>query len=97
MEKRKSQKELILEHLQSGQSLTELEGLIEYGVGHLSGRIRELKLDGYDIVTDRVEVAKKNGGYANIARYSLRPKEQKVEQTQYKSKIFADILKKIGK
>lgn len=67
----KSQKTLVLEHLLSGQSITELEAIVQYGIGHLAGRIKELKDDGNPIIADTIEVVKAFGGTARVSRYYL--------------------------
>jgi hypothetical protein len=54
----KSQNEEILNHLQSGRSLSALEALERFGCFRLGGRIYELKQHGHKIVTGMVT---KNG------------------------------------
>lgn len=61
-----TQQDAILNHLQSGQSLTPLDALKLYGCFRLSGRILELRQQGYDIRTD----TERNGRKA-YARYWL--------------------------
>lgn len=56
--KTKAQTEEILNHLQSGRSITPLEALEKYGCFRLGGRIYDLKQQGYEIVTNMVT---KNG------------------------------------
>lgn len=69
--KNKTQKTLILEHLMRGETITELEAIIKYGVGHLAGRIKELKADGNPIISETIEVVKPFGGTARISKYFL--------------------------
>ena len=92
MEKKKSQKEIILEWMQMGNSITELDAILEFGCGHLAGRIKELKDAGHDIRADRIEVVKKSGGYANIARYSLNQPKQ--EKKRFKSDFLNEYFKR---
>jgi len=61
-----SQKEMILDHLIDGKSITPLESLELFGVMRLSGRILELRKEGYNI---RTEYEEANG--KKYARYFL--------------------------
>lgn len=53
---RKTQKELVLERLKEGRSITPLEALSEYGCFRLAAVICELRKDGYGIETEMVTV-----------------------------------------
>lgn len=47
------QKDLVLEHLRTGQPLTQDQARAEYGVMRLASRISELKKDGFLILSLR--------------------------------------------
>ena len=61
-----SQNQLILEHLLSGKSLTPLDALNKFGCFRLSGRVWDLKRQGFNIKTENVI---KNGKH--FAEYSI--------------------------
>lgn len=62
-----SQKDLILEHLRSGRSLTVAQALTQFGIYALSQRVGELKRAGYPITSELIEV--KDG--CRVAQYRL--------------------------
>lgn len=64
---RKSQTQLIYEHLQTGKSLTPLEALRLFGCFRLGARIWELKEQGIKIDTS----FKKVGTNKSVAEYKL--------------------------
>lgn len=68
-----TQKELILEHLMAGHSITPLEALSNYGAYRLGAVIFELRKEGYDITT-RI---KRDPTGRNYARYTLNKKAKK--------------------
>ena len=49
---RKSQTELILEHMQEVGPISQLDALKEYGIMRLASRINDLKKLGYDIADE---------------------------------------------
>tara|TARA_R110000868_G_scaffold402329_1_gene678570 strand:- start:4571 stop:4774 length:204 start_codon:yes stop_codon:yes gene_type:complete len=61
-----SQQNEILSHLISGQSLTPFDALQQFGCFRLAARIRDLRDDGHDILTEIVEQGDKRW-----ARYRL--------------------------
>lgn len=63
-----TQRERILEHLRRGDSITPVEALDLYGCFRLSGRIIELRQEGYLIHTEMVKDARTGKRYA---RYSM--------------------------
>lgn len=67
---RKSQKDLILEHLEKFGSITPMEAQRLYGCMRLGARIWDLKHDGHAIVKEMVEVITRSGK-AHVARYRL--------------------------
>lgn len=67
MEKKKTQKEMVLEHLQNRGSITPLEALNIYGCFRLADVIYKLKKDGWHIRTEMVETL----GGKTFAKYRL--------------------------
>lgn len=49
----KSQKEMILRYLQSGKTITGIEALNLFGCFRLAARINDLRLLGYEIISER--------------------------------------------
>lgn len=73
MNEKDLQRTMILNHLESGKGITQLEALREYGVGRLAAVIYDLKHKyEFDIVTEMATVVKASGRTANVARYWLR-------------------------
>jgi len=62
-----SQTTQILTYLRSGKTLTAIEALQRFGCFRLAARIRNLKDDGYDVRSTRVELP--NG--KRVAKYRL--------------------------
>lgn len=68
----KSQKEQVLKHLQNHKNgITSMTAFERYGITRLSGRIHELRRDGYLIITDNVTTKNKFGHTTTYARYRL--------------------------
>lgn len=65
--KKLTQREMLIAHLQSGKSITPLESLQLYGIMACSQRIGELKEEGFKIET---ETEHNNGKH--YARYRLK-------------------------
>lgn len=63
--RKKSQKQLILDYLLDGNEITQLDAFYKFGCFRLGARIADLKKDGYDIKT---RIAK---GEKNYAIYRL--------------------------
>jgi len=61
-----TQNKMVLQHLQTGQSITALDSLRLYGVLRLAARVEELRKDGHTIITQSVKVGNKE-----FARYTL--------------------------
>lgn len=66
-----TQNKMILDHLKSGKTITPTEALKLYGAFRLAARIRELRLSGVSIVTERIRVKRNNGSHVTVARYRL--------------------------
>lgn len=66
-----TQNERILQHLEDGDSLTQAEAFIKYGVGRLSSRICELKKAGYPIKREFVTGKNRYNESVSFCRYWL--------------------------
>lgn len=66
-----TQREMIAEHLKIHRTITPLEAMNKYGVMRLSGIIFVLKDEGYNIVTDLIEVKDRFGKKKHVAKYRL--------------------------
>ena len=62
----------VLDALESGRKLTQLQALNEYGIGRLAAVVCELRKRGYDIESEIIPVRKSNGRTAYVAQYSMR-------------------------
>ncbi|NRB03666.1 MAG: hypothetical protein HRU30_10435 [Rhodobacteraceae bacterium] len=62
-----TQTQQILDHLQSGKSITPIEALNEYGCFRLGARIYDLRKDGHSIEKDMVQTPKGT----HVARYRM--------------------------
>jgi len=79
MSNRKSQKQMIREYLEAGNTITPMEALTKFGCNRLSARIDEIKNDLYDsdrdylatIQTIMIPVVGINGQIKRVARYSM--------------------------
>lgn len=67
-----SQCTAILEHLESGNSITALEALHRFGCFRLSGRIYDLKNKGHKITKTMVATLS-DGKKKHVASYRLEP------------------------
>lgn len=68
----KSQNERILKYLQTHKrGITQLQALEKLGVLRLSGRIYDLRDQGYEIATNIIEVQNRFGETAKVAEYRL--------------------------
>ena len=68
--KRKTQKEVVLWHLQNHGTITSWEAIKEYGITRLAARVFYLKEDGHDIETETKQVENRFGK-TNITIYKL--------------------------
>lgn len=70
--RKKSQCEMILKYLQTHTTgITPLQALNKFGCLRLSGRIYDLKDQGYNILTNMVEVKTADGDVSRVAQYRL--------------------------
>ena len=66
-----SQNKKILEHLQTFDRITSLEAINKYGITRLSGRIFDLREQGYPIAKQMITVKNRFGEDCRVAEYSL--------------------------
>lgn len=66
----KTQKQIVLEILKSGETLTPMDGF-ELGITRLAAVVFELREDGHDIITETVHAKNRRGRAITYARYSL--------------------------
>lgn len=64
-------KERILKHLQKYGSITQLEAINLYWDWRLSDKIYRLKKDGYNIITESLNVKRADGTNAYVSKYIL--------------------------
>ena len=67
-----SQNDRILKYLQTHKrGITQLKALEKFGCLRLSGRIHDLREQGYTISTDIIEVQNRYGEISRVAQYRL--------------------------
>jgi hypothetical protein len=67
-----SQNERILNYMKTHKrGITPLKALDKFGCLRLSGRIHDLREQGYPIVTNIIEVPNRNGEVSRVAEYRL--------------------------
>lgn len=69
-----SQYQQVLEHLEKGYSISQLEATQKYEILRLGAIIFNLRRDGYSISTEIVRTKKKDGSRNNYAVYRLEQK-----------------------
>ena len=85
-----TQKDMILKWLETGEPITPLDALQEFGCFRLGGRINDLRNEGYPIMTEMITRNKKT-----FARYWLKDVYDKRREKQIKKaedfceKVFA--------
>lgn len=68
-----TQRQMLLNHLLAGNSITQLEALSLYGIGRLASRINELRESGIFVRSNFVKVRKADGSTAVVKEYWLGP------------------------
>ena len=68
-----SQRERLLDHLQSGDTIDRLRALTELGIFELSARIIDLEEQGFNIDKKRKTVANRWGEKIRVVEYRLNP------------------------
>lgn len=66
-----TQKERIIDFLETGRKLDRLNSWYELGILELPARIHELRAEGYPIVTKLVPVENRYGEKVKVAEYSM--------------------------
>ncbi len=66
-----TQKERVLNHLEEGNTINRLQGWDILNVLELPARIAELKKDGHNIETKRIQVTNRYGEKVSIAEWRL--------------------------
>jgi hypothetical protein len=66
-----SQNKRLLSHLLQGNKVTPLTAWSMLGIYRLSARIFDLRDQGFDVKTDRIEVENGHGEKFNVAEYSI--------------------------
>lgn len=67
----KTQRDIILEHLQEFDTITPLEALKEYGIMRLASRITDLKKQGYEFNVKMITSKNRKGKKVRYAQYTL--------------------------
>jgi len=62
----------ILNHLKAYGSITSMEAFEKYGITRLAARIKELRDDGYNIITHMMDGQNRYGEATKYAKYVLR-------------------------
>ena len=66
-----SQSKVVLQHLQSGEELSQIEATAKYGILRLGAIIFNLRKDGYKITTKIEHIPNRYGNTSNYAVYKL--------------------------
>ena len=66
-----SQNKRVLEHLQDKGTITSMEAFTDYGITRLSGRIFDLREQGYPIAKRMIIKKNRFGEECRVAEYSL--------------------------
>ena len=66
-----TQKQRLLDHLQSGKSITRLQGWDTLGILELPARVCDLKCEGHSITTKRRTVYNRYGEKVSIAVWTM--------------------------
>jgi hypothetical protein len=64
-------KRQVLECLLSGDTLTSLQAWAQFGTSRLAALIHQLRCEGWDIASERIEVDTKAGRSAFVAEYRI--------------------------
>lgn len=67
-----TQKEMVLDMLKTNGSITSWEAFTELGTTRLSGRIFDLKKDGYEIEKENITRKNRYGHSVTFAKYTLK-------------------------
>lgn len=67
----KSQCDRLLEALRRGESVTQLDAWMRFGISRLAARIFDLRAEGHDIPSESVEVQNRFGEACRVKRYRM--------------------------
>jgi uncharacterized protein (UPF0303 family) len=82
-----SQESKILKYLQKGYSLTPLEALEKFNCFRLGARIKNLRDDGHEILTEMIDDTKNGKRYASYRLAGAEPKKRKERAMPGKSVV----------
>ena len=68
---KKKQTDMILNYLQKHRGITQAQAIEKFGCYRLSGRIYDLRAEGYPIITERKAVKNRFGETCHVAEYRL--------------------------
>jgi hypothetical protein len=71
MKKRHKHKDMILDYLKKHRGITQAQAIEKFGCYRLSGRIFDLRSEGYLIITTMKEVKNRFGDTCHVAEYRL--------------------------
>ena len=69
---KKSQREMILDYLENGYSINQMEAIELFGCTRLAARIKELRDAGYPIKSKRISSKSRYGVPINYCQYSIQ-------------------------
>lgn len=67
-----SQTERLLKYLKKHKTIQPLEAWTELGIYRLSAQILNLRKEGFNIITNRIEVKNRRNETFNVAEYRLK-------------------------
>lgn len=79
VQKKISQRDVILNHLKEGKEITQLEATEKYGILRLGAIIFNLRKDGYNIHTTINYESNRYGNTSNYATYRMPLKKYRIE------------------
>ena len=74
-----TQKERLLDYFKKGMSINRLQGWEYLGILELPARVTELKQDGHNIETKRIQVTNRFGEKVSVAEWSMETTEQPLD------------------
>lgn len=69
---KKSQREMILDYLENGYSITQMEAIELFGCTRLAARINELRDEGYPIKSKMISSKNRYGVPMSYCEYSIQ-------------------------
>lgn len=77
---KQTQNKTVLEHMQRDGFITSWQAIQLYGITRLSGRIYDLRKEGYNIKSTSQVCRNKFGNTCNVARYELEEEKENENQ-----------------